>query len=406
MIIIPVHNSVILPDVNLYFKKETYQTLAGKPAEKDERLLLVITKVQEDRETMDAESFYPIGVLAQVKDPDRNEHVVVRTLSRVDLENITVDENHVISAEWSNRPDVGDMSAADQKEHLAKVQADLTEFLSGQPWGSMVKKFIMQWTSIGEIAVALSSRLRISAMEKYDILAADSIAKRTDLMEKAIYEFLEISKLSDEAESAQEEDHQKVYREAAIKKQMEYLQKELDGMHPENVTDVQRFEQKIAESAMNEAARSEATKVLNRMKQEGNNSPEYGMLYDYLDFVTGLAWDTPEHEPIDLTQAEQILEEDHFGLKKVKKRILQQIAVMNLRQKQSGSILLFVGAPVPGRPASGRASRERSGGNMSVSVSAACVMKRRSADTGVPTLGQCPDGSWTASAKARCQIRW
>ena len=77
---------------------------------------------------------------------------------------------------------------------------------------------------------------------------------------------------------------------------------------------------------MNETARKEAEKVLNRMKQEGENSHEYGMLYDYLDFVTTLSWKKEETVSIDLEEAEQILDEDHYGLKKIKERIIQQLA--------------------------------------------------------------------------------
>ncbi len=73
------------------------------------------------------------------------------------------------------------------------------------------------------------------------------------------------------------------------------------------------------------------------------------MLYDYLDFVTSLSWKTEEPAKIDLGEAEEILDEDHYGLKKVKERIIQQLAVMALNKKQSGSILLFVGAPGTGQ---------------------------------------------------------
>ena len=135
---------------------------------------------------------------------------------------------------------------------------------------------------------------------------------------------------------------------------MEHLQKELDEMHPENVTDVQKFAQRIAESGMNEAARKEAEKVLNRLRQEGKESVEAGMLYDYLDFVTTLSWKKAETERIDLKEARRILDEDHYGLKKVKDRIIQQIAVMNLKEQQSGAILLFVGAPGTGKTSIGR----------------------------------------------------
>ena len=135
-------------------------------------------------------------------------------------------------------------------------------------------------------------------------------------------------------------------------------------MHPENISDVRKFETKIAQSGMNEEARKEAEKVLNRMKQEGKDSHEYGMLYDYLDFVTSLSWKTKEQSEINLQEAEEILDEDHYGLKKVKERIIQQLAVMALNKKQSGSILLFVGAPGTGKPVSVRVSQGHCTGNM------------------------------------------
>lgn len=83
-----------------------------------------------------------------------------------------------------------------------------------------------------------------------------------------------------------------------------------------NISDVRRFETKIKESEMNEEAKKEAEKVLNRMKQEGKDGHEYGMLYDYLDFITSLDWKPQEMQNIDLKEAERILDEDHYGLKK------------------------------------------------------------------------------------------
>ncbi|MBQ8995040.1 MAG: endopeptidase La, partial [Oscillospiraceae bacterium] len=175
-----------------------------------------------------------------------------------------------------------------------------------------------------------------------------------DLLEKLIYENLEMVKLNQEASNARQEDYQKIYRESAIKQQLEYLQKELDEMHPENVSDIRKFEIKIEESGMNDAAKGEAVKVLNRIKQEGQHSAETGMLYDYLDFLTSLSWKKEQAEKIDLDHAEKVLEEDHFGLKKVKERIIQQIAVMDLKKQQTGSILLFVGAPGTGKTSIGQ----------------------------------------------------
>ena len=162
----------------------------------------------------------------------------------------------------------------------------------------------------------MSSYLNLTNEERYQIVETDVLSQRIEKMEHAVYEFIEVTRVGEEAENAQQERHEKVYREDAIKKQIDFLQRQLDEMHPENVSDVRRFEQKIEESGMNETARKEAEKILNRMKQEGKDSHEYGMLYDYLDFVTTLSWKKEEVEAIDLDKAEDILDEEHYGLKK------------------------------------------------------------------------------------------
>ena len=215
--------------------------------------------------------------------------------------------------------------------------------------GIWARGVIYHWQSFDEMACALSSYFASSWEEKYSFLEQQSRSERIHKIKETVYELLEIFRVSQEAESAQKNSNEQMYRESALKKQIEFLQRQLDEMHPENISDVRRFEKKIQESGMNPEARKEAEKVLNRMKQEGKDGHEYGLLYDYLDFVTSLSWKEEEMPSIDLAEAEKILDEDHYGLKKVKERIIQQIAVMALNKKQAGSILLFVGAPGTGK---------------------------------------------------------
>ena len=100
---------------------------------------------------------------------------------------------------------------------------------------------------------------------------------------------------------------------------------------------------------MNEQAKKEAEKVIKRLKTEGESGHEYGMLVDYLEFVTSLDWKKHEAMDIDINRAKDILDKEHFGLEKVKRRIGEQMAVMSLSKKQSGSILLLGGAPGTGK---------------------------------------------------------
>lgn len=170
----------------------------------------------------------------------------------------------------------------------------------------------------------MSGYFALTWEEKVDYVMTDSAKVRFEKIEHASYEFMEMARVNNEASDAQKKQNESLYREDAIKKQINILQKELDDMHPENISDVRKFEKKIQESGMNEEARREADKVLNRMKQEGQDGHEYGMLYDYLDFVTSLSWKNEKMPEVNLDKAEEVLNRDHYGLAKVKKRIIQQ----------------------------------------------------------------------------------
>jgi ATP-dependent Lon protease len=251
-------------------------------------------------------------------------------------------------------PEVMDESEAESQERFGKLKQKLIAFAQKFPWGIMAVNYINHWDSMEEAAAACSQHLSLNNEERYAILETNSISERHTLIEKAFDETMELTDVSIEAQEEQSKTTNMVVREDAIRKQISILQKQLDEMHPESVSDVRRFEVKVAEAGMNEIAQKEADKILSRMKQEGENSHEYGSLYEYLDFVTQLSWKKEPFGDFSLQKAEEILDEDHYGLKKPKQRIIQQLAVMALNKKQSGSILLFVGAPGTGKTSIGQ----------------------------------------------------
>ena len=353
MVVVPFYNLVILPGVTFYFQKEYFREIVKKEAQVGDEVVFIMLKDDKSREEMTESDFYPIGATGVIERLDKDGNIGIRTTGRISIDTIEITPDD-ITVTATDRPDVEDMTDEEQQACFEEVRDAVLQFLQGYQWGILVKNYIMQWKSLGEMTATLSYHLNISNEEKYEIISEDSIVHRMKLMEKALYEYIEVQRIGSEAQKEQAESHEQIYREEAIKKQIEILQKRLDDMHPENVSDIRKFEQKIHDSAMNEEARAEAEKILNRMKQEGQNGHEYGMLYDYLDFVTGLCWEKADFSEIDLSEAENILEEDHFGLKKVKQRVIQQIAVMALNKKQSGSILLFVGAPGTGKTSIGQ----------------------------------------------------
>ncbi len=354
MLVVPVYNKLIVPYADIYFQTPDFEKLAGRGVALNEKVTLLVLKNPQTREDWTDESFYPIGVSGVVSEISQDGYIGVKTMNRVNVDSAYVNSDHTIDLTLSRRNDIQDLDETASYQKLQALKKEIVQFSEGYQWGAWVKAYAEHISSIGTLAAGVSPWLTISNEERYQILEEDSEAKRTEKLEQILYEYLEVAKVTGEANASQQKEYQDRYREAAIRRQMEYLQKELDEMHPENISDVQKFEKKINESGMNETAKKEALKVLSRVRQEGQDSQEVGMLYDWLDFVTGLSWKKEEQQFIDLGKAQEILDEDHYGLKKVKQRIIQQIAVMNLRKEQQGSILLFVGAPGTGKTSIGK----------------------------------------------------
>lgn len=353
MLVIPIHDMILLPGVSFYFKKETYYHWGVEEAKPGDSILFLLQRESKEIKESTAVDFYPVGFTAELVNIDSEGLVQMKVRERVDVSDIEND-NGVLSASAAVRPEIEDIPADELKRRFERIRGAYLQFVQNFQWGVWARNIILRWTSLEELICSTAGYLDLPWPDKYAIMAEDSLGKRSEMIEHAIYSFIEESKVAEEAQEALQESHEQTYREAAIKKQLGFLQRQLEEMHPENISDIKMFEEKLEASGMNEVARKEADKVLNRMKQEGREGHEYGMLYDYLDFVTSLSWKKAEVPEIDLAKAQEVLDADHYGMERVKERIIQQIAVMALNQKQSGSILLFVGAPGTGKTSIGQ----------------------------------------------------
>ena len=354
MSVMPVYHMVVLPGAHVYLRTSDVETMTQKHPAAGDRMTFVLLKEETPREKMTPDSFYPIGASGRVMEVNAAGYLAVFVENRVNIDEIAVLPSHTLSLSVSRRPETEDLRKEEAAERLEQVKKRIIDFAEPYQWGQMVRVQAQRWDTLWDVACAISPWISAGTEERYALLEQDSQQARFDMTEKLVLENLELMRIHTEAESAQEEDYQKLYRESAIKKQMEYLQKELDGMHPEEVSDVRRLELLLDEAGMNEAARREGRRVLTRLKNEGGQGPEAGILTDYLELLTSLPWKKEAPKPISLQEARDVLDRDHSGLEKVKKRIVQQLAVMTLRGAQSGSILCFVGAPGTGKTSIGQ----------------------------------------------------
>lgn len=350
MLIIPIYDSIVLPHSTMYIPKENIVDLGGRQVEVNDKIIFLVCKERLNYSKISKSAFQKIGVSGVIADIDKNGLVTIDTKERINIlkfRKTKIENNYEI--EINLREEVDDISIEEETSKLMKMKSELTNFIKDNQWSFMVRAYIMQWKSLSEVICAISSWLPNSEEEKYALLKEDSKKKRTEKIEKMIYEYINIESITKSAKNKEDEDLKKMYKETSIRKQIDYLEKELEEINPDCVSETSEFERKIEKSGMNKDAKKEALKVLNRLKQEGSGSQEYGMLYDYLDFMTSLSWKKEKFKNYDISKAKEVLDKEHFGLKKVKKRIIEEIAVMNLNKKQSGSILLFVGPPGTGK---------------------------------------------------------
>ena len=307
MIVVPTYNMILSPDAAIFFPLDQLRRNAGTGGVAvGEKVILIVAKENKGYSELTENDFYPIGVSGSITELNQQGYAVIRTQYRVNLEDVRIYPDHTMKLMTSRRAEDDDLDSAAGQEKLRALLREMHSFAEGLPWAQTAEFFIDQVDSLGMAACIMSPLLSNSNEERYAILAEDSKARRAELIEKMLYEYIEVARITNEANSSQQQEYQQRYKEAAIKRQMEHLQKELDDMHPENVTDVQKFQQRIQDSGMNETARREAEKVLNRLRQEGKESVESGMLYDYLDFVTTLSWKKEKTERIDLAEARRI----------------------------------------------------------------------------------------------------
>jgi len=200
----------------------------------------------------------------------------------------------------------------------------------------------------GTMADIIASVVNASVEEKQKILETLDVRERLKEVTRIVNQQMEILELGNKIQSQVQEGMDKSQREYYLRQQLKAIHDEL-GESDENRVEVEEYRKKIEAKKLTEEARREALRELDRMKRMQPSSAEYSVAATYLDWITSLPWGEMTEDSQDIKQARRILDEDHYGLEKAKKRIIEYLAVRKLKPDTKGPILCFVGPPGTGK---------------------------------------------------------
>lgn len=212
----------------------------------------------------------------------------------------------------------------------------------------------------GNLADFIAANLPFKAEDRYRVLEQLDVTERLRLVNDLLAREVEVLEIGQQIRGQVQGEMDKRQREYILREQLQAIQKELGEEEQPELAELRR---KLDEANLPEVARKEADRELERLQMIPQASPEYGMTRTYLEWIADLPWSKSTEDSIDIARAEEILNEDHYGLEKVKQRILDYLAVRKLRNDTRGPILCFVGPPGVGKTSLGQSIARAVGRN-------------------------------------------
>ncbi|MBN7773602.1 endopeptidase La [Clostridium aminobutyricum] len=356
-IVIPISNTVLLPGV---VSKLRISSLSEEQltALEDEHTVNIALPMKQNfgQQALKEEDFYRIGVSFQVneiEEIERGFQLTIKTIERIESKTLYI-EDELIFTDYDVCPDADDINEKSLEEMLSYIKRVTHEISAKFVGGERYSKIIDDFKDLNSMIVYLSQFLLISNEEKYELLKIQSMKERSLRFMDYLMKQKEIIELQIQLDEKFSEKANKYYRESVLREHLRAIQEELNEGKDEDSKKSKDYLSKIEEAGMPSDIKEAALEELDKMQAQGPNGSEYNVIRNYLDLLVQLPWKKEEATPINLGEARRILDEQHYGLEKVKDRIIQHLAVMQLKNDKKGSILLLVGPPGTGKTSLGR----------------------------------------------------
>jgi ATP-dependent Lon protease len=364
LIVVPVRNLVLFPGLVAPINIGRERSIAAaQEATRTERQIGVLLQRDMDADVPRPDQMYQIGTTASivryVTAHDNSHHIVCQGQQRFRVIEF-VDGYPFHVARVQLMPEVEQSTAAVEALliQLKQRSAEILGLLPQVP--PELARALQAVTSASGFADFVAGLMDISVQEKQGILETTDLQKRLERVLALIVKRIEVLRLAKQIDEQTRERMDERQREFLLREQLKTIQTALGDDEADN-TELADLREAITKAGMPDDVERHAQKELRRLEKMSDASVEYSMLRTYLEWLTELPWASPLDEKIDIAQARQILDEDHFGLEKIKRRILEYLAVRKLNPHGKSPILCFVGPPGVGKTSLGQSIARATG---------------------------------------------
>ena len=363
--ILPLRNTVLFPGVVIPItagRDASIQLI--KDANKGDKVIGVVAQRNEDEEEPTLKDIHTTGVVAQIlrvlKMPDGNTTVIIQGKKRFEIDAIVQDKPYLKAAV---KEAVEDKEVDDEKEFEAIIESikeQALEVIKENPMLPSEASFAIKNIKSNSFLVNfISSNMDLSVAQKQVILEKDNLKERALLALKNLNKELQKLQLRNDIQSKTREDLDQQQREYYLHQQLKTIQEELGGASNDEELEEMRIKAKTKK--WNKEVGLTFEKELNRLKRMNPQAAEYGVQRSYLELLLELPWGVYSEDKFDLKQATKVLDRDHFGLEKVKERIIEHLAVLKLRGDMKSPIICLYGPPGVGKTSLGKSVAEALG---------------------------------------------
>ncbi|MEZ5426433.1 MAG: endopeptidase La [Pyrinomonadaceae bacterium] len=357
--VLPLRDIVIYPFMIVpLFVSRDKSIRAVDEALSQNRMIMLVSQKDVDKEDPEQEDLYQVGTVAVImrmlKLPDGRIRILIQGLSRAGIDSISTAGDYV-KAQITPIPEpLAPENSLEVEALVRNVRGSMERSANlGKNISPEVLAIIANLEDAGRLADLSASNLELKVEDAQSVLDISDPVPRLRRVNELLNKEIEVLTVQQEINTQARADIDRSQREYFLRQQLKAIQGEL-GEGNEIYEEIEQYREKILKAKMPEAAEEEAFRQLKKLERMHPDTAETATLRNWLDIMTELPWSKSSKDNLNLKKAQKILDEDHYGLERVKERMIEALAVRKLKEKPKGSILCLVGPPGVGKTSLGR----------------------------------------------------